>query len=107
MLYIDGEPFECDKIPEEALRKVDFYTSTFDDEYGLNIFLNNSATFQCDVFINEESMLKMLGVWDAIIECCPNRRVVHLFRYAKKRRVRRKNIHRAIKILEETEDDYT
>ena len=105
MIYIDGEPFECDKIPEEALRKVDFYTSNFDDETGLNIFLNNSATFQCNAFINEEFMMKILGVLDAIVDCCPNRRVVHLMRYAKKSKVRRKNLHRAIKILEETRDE--
>lgn len=33
------------------------------------------------------------------IEACPNRRVVHLARYAKKARVRNKNINRAFRIM--------
>lgn len=35
----------------------------------------------------------------ARIEDCPNRRVVHLARYAKKARVRKKNINRALRIM--------
>ena len=31
---------------------------------------------------------------------CPNKRVVHLAKYARKKRTRKKNLHRALRILE-------
>ena len=36
-----------------------------------------------------------------VVKCCPNRKVVYLATHSKKRRTRKKNFHRAIKILEE------
>lgn len=36
-----------------------------------------------------------------VVKCCPNRKVAYLATHSKKRRTRKKNFHRAIKILEE------
>ena len=38
---------------------------------------------------------------------CPNKRVVHLAKYAKKRRTRKKNLHRAMRIIEEEAKRWT
>lgn len=43
--------------------------------------------------------LKLTGIYDYILEMCSNKKVVHLAKYAKKDRVRTKNLNRAIKII--------
>lgn len=48
--------------------------------------------------------MTLTGLRDVVIKCCPNKRVVHLALHAKKPRTRKKNFHRAIKILEEIND---
>ena len=53
----------------------------------------------------EEAMLYISGARDIVIKCCPNRKVAYLATHSKKRRTRKKNIHRAIKILEELAND--
>ena len=40
---------------------------------------------------------------DYIVSSCPNRRVAHLAKHAKKARTRKKNLHRAIDIMEKGE----
>ena len=57
----------------------------------------------CRMF--EEALLYISGARDVVIKCCPNRKVVYLATHSKKRRTRKKNIHRAIKILEELAND--
>lgn len=42
---------------------------------------------------------KLCGIWDWVLMYCPDRRVVHLAKYGRTERVRRKNFNRAIKIL--------
>lgn len=42
----------------------------------------------------------ILGIRDLIVKNCPNKRVAHLALHAKKKRTRKKNIHRAVYILE-------
>ena len=46
----------------------------------------------------------MTGIDRYLIETCPNRRVAHLARYAKKRRVREKNYKHMIRICEKGMD---
>lgn len=64
--------------------------------------LNNAfeAKFECTSRIDELVILIMTGTYDAIMNACPNKRVVHLAKYGRKKRTRKKNLHRAIKILE-------
>jgi hypothetical protein len=59
------------------------------------------SSFEMVAKVSKELILALTGVTDAVIKCCPNRRVVHLAIYSRKRRTRKKNFHRAIKILEE------
>ena len=105
MLYINGEP--CSGAIGEA--KLFGLITESDEVYEIPDELaeacaaltNTAISFECMARITEETTMKIFGLWDAIVDCCPDRRVVHLMRYAKKAKVRRKNLHRAIKILEE------
>lgn len=51
------------------------------------------------VFIDETPFLRITGVFDAIIAVCPNRRIKHLALYGK-RKTRKKNLNRIIRMLE-------
>lgn len=64
--------------------------------------INNAieALFEAAFRIFEEALLYISGARDVVIKCCPNRKVAYLATHSKKRRTRKKNIHRAIKILE-------
>ena len=69
--------------------------------------INNTieASFEVIYRMLEEALLYISGARDIVIKCCPNRKVAYLATHSKKRRTRKKNIHRAIKILEELAND--
>ena len=69
--------------------------------------INNAIEASFEVFCRmlEEALLYLSGARDVVIKCCPNRKVAYLATHSKKRRTRKKNIHRAIKILEELAND--
>ena len=69
--------------------------------------INNTieALFEATCRMLKEALLYISGARDVVIKCCPNRKVVYLATHSKKRRTRKKNIHRAIKILEELAND--
>ena len=58
------------------------------------------ATINATCALNKEVLMYILGIIDLIVKNCPNKRVVHLALHAKKKRTRKKNIHRAVYILE-------
>ena len=75
-----------------------------EDEFNyISNDINNTieASFEATCRIFEEALLYISGARDVVIKCCPNRKVAYLATHSKKRRTRKKNIHRAIKILEE------
>lgn len=39
---------------------------------------------------------KLTGLWDYVIQYCPNRRLAHLVKFGKNRRVKVKNFYRAL-----------
>lgn len=65
----------------------------------INNTIEESFEVACRMF--EEALFYISGARDVVIKCCPNRKVVYLATHSKKRRTRKKNIHRAIKILVE------
>ena len=69
--------------------------------------INNTieASFEVICRMLEEALFYISGARDVVVKCCPNRKVVYLATHSKKRRTRKKNIHRAIKILEELAND--
>lgn len=74
--------------------------SDSDDPPSYMSLANLSDSFECVCKLSKEAAMAIFGVRDAVIKCCPNQRVVHLALHAKKARTRKKNFHRAIKILE-------
>ena len=79
-----------------------------EDEFNyISNDINNTieASFEVTCRMLEEALLYISGARDVVIKCCPNRKVAYLATHSKKRRTRKKNIHRAIKILEELADD--
>lgn len=48
----------------------------------------------------KNALMYITGVSQLAIDMCPNRKVVHLAKHANKRRARKKNLNRAIYILE-------
>ena len=71
------------------------------------IDINNTieASFEVACRMLKEALFYISGARDVVIKCCPNRKVVYLATHSKKRRTRKKNIHRAVKILEELAND--
>lgn len=82
----------ADLIPDES-------NLTYPADFGIPI---KEVTFTTHV--TKEQHLRMLdvftGLFKAICEVCPNKRVIYLAMYAKKRKTRKKNRNRAIRILE-------
>lgn len=79
-----------------------------EDEFNyISNAINNTieASFEVACRMFEEALLYISGARDVVIKCCPNRKVVYLATHSKKRRTRKKNIHRTIKILEELAND--
>lgn len=75
-----------------------------EDEFNyISNDINNTieASFEATCHMFEEALLYISGARDVVVKCCPNRKVAYLATHSKKRRTRKKNIHRAIKILEE------
>mgnify|MGYP003480197803 CR=1 FL=1 len=65
-----------------------------------DIFNPSSNYFECIAKVSKEFILAVTGLRNSILECCPNKRVVHLAINGRTRRIRKKNFNRAIKILE-------
>ena len=63
------------------------------------INLNQRALYIFDK-ATKEAILAITEMRKIIIECCTNKRVVYLALHAKKKRIKQKNFHRAINILE-------
>lgn len=75
-----------------------------EDEFNyISTDINNTieASFEATCSMLKEALLYISGARDVVVKCCPNRKVAYLATHSKKRRTRKKNIHRAIKILEE------
>lgn len=57
------------------------------------------TTITFNAKINKLAFYKITGLWDWVYLNCPNRRVRHLMKYGKTRRVQLKNFNRAIHII--------
>ena len=90
------EDFKTQTFEENSEMK-ETYDDCVDYTRGL---LGLSSAFDLSVAIPKDSWLSILGVKDAVLDICPNKRVVHLARHGSKK-TRKKNFHRAIRILEE------
>ena len=67
--------------------------------------LKTLASFELSTKISEEAILLISGILNMALALCPNNRVRHLALYARKKRIRKKNICRIFRILEK-ENNY-
>lgn len=93
-----------------SIGRLDINNCSIECEDEFNYISNNinntiEASFEVACRMPEEALFYISGARDVVIKCCPNRKVVYLATHSKKRRTRKKNIHRAIKILEELAND--
>ena len=110
----DGTPTRCavyiSNPDGTSTERLDINESSIECEDEINYIsndINNTIETSFDVACRmlEEALLYVSGARDVVIKCCPNRKVAYLATHSKKRRTRKKNIHRAIKILEELAND--
>ena len=111
----DGTPIRCAVYISNqggtSTEHLDINECSIECEDEINYISNDinnaiEASFEATCRMFEEALLYISGARDAVIKCCPNRKVAYLATHSKKRRTRKKNMHRAIKILEELANDY-
>lgn len=61
--------------------------------------INLEEAFEFNTKITKEAILSITGMRKIIIECCPNKRVAYLALHSRKKRIKKKNFHRATKII--------
>lgn len=103
----DGTPIGHADINECSIECEDEFNYISNDISPVKSQINNTieASFEVARRMLGEALFYISGARDVVIKCCPNRKVVYLATHSKKRRTRKKNIHRAIKILEELAND--
>lgn len=98
-LYIQKQDGSYEHFREVADAEV-----TSSDTYDIPEYIQSinqpEFTFEFVTKVQKGLWLKLLGVYDSVISTCPNKKVVHLVLYGKNKKIRKKNFHRAIKILE-------
>lgn len=94
----DGSYTEFGKIKSVEIETSE--TTTYDSDKTIDI-ANIEAAFECVTRVSRDILMAITGVSDVVIKCCPNRKVAYLAMHSKKKRTRKKNFHRTIKILEE------
>ena len=65
-----------------------------------NVIKNVSYTFKGFTDRLNEMIIMLFGIDKDVIEACHNSRIRHLALYSRKKRTRKKNIHRAFRIVE-------
>ena len=104
-LYIceDGQPtFKIRTVSDAQITTEGIYGECIDPAANdfVNALSDLEASFECVARINEEAIMTLLGLRVAVLSACPNKRVVYLAGHARKKRTRKKNFHRAVRILE-------
>ena len=104
-LYILNEDDEPKKFGEvKDVETVDTSIELADDISDFVVPVTGmEATFEALCTISKDLMLALLGIRDSILDLCPNRKVARLARHGRNKKIRKKNFHRAIRILEENE----
>ena len=78
----------------------DCTTEDIDISVPVASIVDVEAAFEMLAKETKDLMLTLTGMYQAVIECCPDKRVVHLALHGKKARIRKKNFNRAFRILE-------
>lgn len=94
--YINGEEigpgipdFEC---------TTDDLRNELSDHIKFKLDSLGEFTATLKIHIDKIFCAKMMGLYQWVCENCPNRRVIHLMKYGKNKRVKNKNLQRALGI---------
>lgn len=90
-------------IPFGTVKDADGISSDSENAAHRTPFINLADSFEFVGKASQDGLMAILGIRNAVLKCCPNKQVVYLVSHAKKSRARKKNFHRAIKILERME----
>lgn len=96
-IYIDGNEFHGIPAFEGSLEPAEDYIK---DSIKFHMNPDKEATFTATCKIDRLMIYKLIGLYDWVLTNCPEKRVVHLTKYAKKVKVRRKNFKHAIRLIE-------
>ena len=96
-VYLTSDSIFVDYVTAEDKETKEACSDFSNLSHGLTDF---SQSFDISTTISKDAWLAILGVKDAVFDICPNKRVVHLAKHGNKK-TRKKNFHRAIRILEE------
>lgn len=96
-VYLTSDSIFVDYFADEDKEMKETCSDFSNIIHGLTDF---SQSFELSVTVSKDTWLTILGVKDAILDVCQNKRVVHLAKHGSKK-TRKKNFHRAIRILEE------
>ena len=66
--------------------------------------VDTPSSITIKVKVNRIALYKISGLWDWAIDYCPNRRVKHLMKYGKTKRVQLKNFKRAMRLIRNKEE---
>lgn len=98
-LYILNEDDEPKKFGEVKDVEVEEWTDDVSD-FVVPV-TGMEATYEACCKISKDIVLALLGIRDSVLDLCPNKKVVHLARHGRNKKICKKNFHRAIRILEE------
>lgn len=96
-VYLTSDSIFVDYVTSEDKEMEETYSCFSNLSHYLKDF---SQSFDLSVTVSKDTWLNILGVKEAVLDICPNKRVVHLAKHGNKK-TRKKNFHRAIRILEE------
>ncbi len=72
------------------------------------VYISQLASFdsiEISVKSSKEVLNALFGICKSICDCCPNKKVTHLAKHARKRKTRKKNFNRCIRILEKSKEE--
>lgn len=103
-LYIKNSDGSYEHLGEIANAEVTS-SEVYDTSQYINRINDPEISFEIECEIPKKLWLLLTGVLECIIKCCPNKKVVHLTLNGKNKKIRKKNLKRAIKILERMWND--
>lgn len=99
---VEGSKFYIDGCEFKGISDFSVEEETIGEYVKQNtvISFKDSFTMTATCKINRKNFYKVIGLYDWVIENCPNKRVVHLMKYGKNDKVKMKNFRRGIRIIE-------
>ena len=93
-LYILNE----DEAPKKFGEVKDVEIETWTDDVSEFVVppFGMEFTYETTCKLAKDLMLAILGVRDSVLDLCPNKKVVHLARYGRNKKIRKKNFNRRL-----------